>query len=127
MTVLNRGAHTHNRASKYKNAQEHCHLTFRVEPAKDRLAMPSLWKRDVAVIVTTVPDLPDFWECRLAPDNRPYYVNHANQTTQWAPPWNIPYAPILAVPPVVCSTPSSAPYPTNTSTTQPLRCRHSRW
>jgi len=87
-------------SSKYKDPSNHSHLTFRVEPSKDRLKMPSLWQREVVVIVTTVPDLPDFWECRLSPDNRPYYVNHAEQSTQWNPPWEIPYAPILAAPPV---------------------------
>jgi len=87
-------------ASKNKDPTNHSHLTFRVEPSKDRLKMPQLWTREVVVIVTTVPDLPDFWECRLSPDNRPYYVNHARQSTQWNPPWEIPYAPILAVPPV---------------------------
>jgi len=87
-------------ASKNKDPENHCHLTFRVEPPQEKLKMPQLWQREVVVIVTTVPDLPDFWECRLSPDNRPYYVNHAKQTTQWNPPWDIPYAPILAVPPV---------------------------
>lgn len=87
-------------ASKNKDPHNHSHLTFRVEPAKERLSMPSLWQKEVVVVVTTVPDLPDFWECRLSPDNRPYYVNHAAQTTQWMPPWEIPYAPVLAVPPV---------------------------
>jgi len=87
-------------ASKNKDPNNHSHLTFRVEPSKDRLKMPQLFSREVIVVVTTVPDLPDFWECRLSPDNRPYYVNHAQQSTQWNPPWEIPYAPILAVPPV---------------------------
>jgi len=87
-------------ASKNKDDKIHSHLTFRVEPSRDRLKMPSLWQREVCVIVTTVPDLPDFWECRLSPDNRPYYINHAQQSTQWMPPWEIPYAPILAQPPV---------------------------
>ena len=90
------------RASKNKDPGNHSHLTFRVEPKKEQLKMPSLWQKEVVVIVTTVPDLPDFWECRLSPDNRPYYINHAQQSTQWNPPWEIPYAPILAVPPVVC-------------------------
>ena len=30
--------------------------------------------------------LPPQWEERIAPDGRPYYVNHQTQTTQWHPP-----------------------------------------
>ena len=30
--------------------------------------------------------LPPQWEERIAPDGRPYYVNHQRQTTQWHPP-----------------------------------------
>jgi len=87
-------------ASYYKNNDNHFHLTFRIEPRKEQLEMPAAFYQNVFIIVTTVPDLPDFWECRLAPDGRAYYVNHANRTTQWSPPWSIPYAPILAQPPV---------------------------
>jgi len=86
-------------ASHYSSSENHYHLTFRLEPRKDQLDMPAAFFRHVFIIITTVPDLPEFWECRLAPDGRVYYVNHANRTTQWSPPWNIPYAPILAQPP----------------------------
>ena len=122
--------HVHHRASKNKDPHNHSHLTFRVEPSKERLSMPSLWQKEVVVVVTTVPDLPDFWECRLSPDNRPYYVNHAAQTTQWFPPWEIPYAPVLTVPPVVCDCPPShhcthmTDSISHTTTTQHT---HSRW
>lgn len=30
--------------------------------------------------------LPDGWEKRLQPDNRVYFVNHKNRTTQWEDP-----------------------------------------
>ncbi|KAF8189233.1 hypothetical protein K438DRAFT_1416161, partial [Mycena galopus ATCC 62051] len=30
--------------------------------------------------------LPDGWECRIANDGRPYYLDHNTCTTSWNPP-----------------------------------------
>lgn len=51
-------------------------------PQQQQVALPS----NSSNVTDEDPDgnpLPDGWERRVQPDNRVYFVNHKNRTTQW--------------------------------------------
>jgi hypothetical protein len=88
-------------AGRYVDPKDHSYFTFRVDPARAAdVAFQPLWRASTFVIVTKVPTLPDFWECRLDGSGRAFYINHAQRSTQWEPPWAIPYPPVLQSPPI---------------------------
>lgn len=88
-------------ASRLVDPKDHCTLAFLVEPtAEDKLQFKPLWKDSTFVVVTKFPTLPPRWECRLDGSGRAFFINHAARTTQWEPPWAIPYPPVLQSPPL---------------------------
>ena len=92
---------TYHRLGKYSDPKTHCYVSLRIDPPINKIEFTPMWKSQVRVIVTKVPTLPEFWECSLNPSGHPFYINHKTMTTQWQPPWEIPYPPILKSPPMV--------------------------
>lgn len=64
--------------------------THVVSQGNQRFLYPQQQQAAAGSVVTEEDDglgaLPDGWEKRIQPDNRVYFVNHKNRTTQWEDP-----------------------------------------